>query len=162
MMAQRLHKGMSRPSSRKQRHKLALKPTALYKALETIKEDEDLVTLITTWQYPNAWASKSIRKASKRGRRRKAKSKVGPKSRCWPEKIICIKWFQRCSPTAYSSSNSKLSRWVVETNVMLQVLKHVRRHTWLTNFQFHYDHVQWTIAAKFGSKPRTTTRSCLR
>ena len=67
------YKEMSRqPRNRK---KLATRPTtALYTALETIQEDEDLVTTLSTdWQGPKALSSKAFQKASKRGRRRKLK-----------------------------------------------------------------------------------------
>ena len=50
-----------------------MKPTALYTPLETVKEDEDLVATLSTWQGPMALSSKALQKASKHGRRRKLK-----------------------------------------------------------------------------------------
>lgn len=67
---------MSRRSQK--RNKLAKRPAAaaaLSPALETIKEDEDLATTLSTWQGPKALPSKAFQNASKRGRRRR-KTKV--------------------------------------------------------------------------------------
>ena len=55
------------------KNKFAAKPKALDTALETIKEDEDLATTLSTWQIPNSLSSKAFQNATKRGRRRKAK-----------------------------------------------------------------------------------------
>jgi hypothetical protein len=64
---------MSRPSQ--ERKKSARKPTPRCAALETIREDEDLVATATlsTLQGPDVIGSKALHKTSKRGRRRKEK-----------------------------------------------------------------------------------------
>jgi hypothetical protein len=58
---------MSRQSQK--RNKFAKKPTALYTtSLETVNEDEELVTTVSTGQVPNAF-----QESSKRQSKRKAK-----------------------------------------------------------------------------------------